>query len=121
MYDAAAAEIALDEAAVRLSQGDVAWRAEGKKMELSPDVLQPDCLVYPFILCPPLPSGTRFFLVERKPWGERAVLSFDCATSQHLSVNLARLRLNGARLGANEVHLLPKANGADAIAAAADH
>ena len=109
MYDAAAAEIEFDEAAVRPPQENIAWRAGGQKIELSPDFLQPDCLVYPFILCPPLPSGTRFLLVERKPWGERAVLSFDCATSQHLSVNLARLRLNGARLGANEVHLLPEA------------
>ena len=65
-----------------------------------------DCLVHPFLFCPPLAEGQRYILVIRKPWGQRVVLSRRIATSRHQSLNLARVRQEGACLGANEVHVV---------------
>ena len=69
--------------------------------------LDPRVVVHPLILCPPLGHGVRYVLVRRDWPGTRNVLGVGRATSVHDSMNLAEVRLRAARLGANEVHLLP--------------
>lgn len=79
--------------------------------DLSPSIplelREPECTVHPFVFCPPFPCGTRYSLVVRKPWGQRIVLARGVAKSRHPSVNLARVRHEGAKLGVTEVHLVP--------------
>jgi len=69
---------------------------------------EPGCLVYPLVFCPPLVRGVRYVLVIRKPWGQRIALSRRTATSRHATINLARIRQEGATLGANEVHVVAR-------------
>ena len=69
-----------------------------------------DSRVVSLLYCPPLPRGTRFVLVRRDWPGTRNVLSVGRAMSAHESSNLAAVRLRAARLGANEVHVLPALN-----------
>ncbi len=71
---------------------------------------EPGSLIHPLLYCPPLAKGVRYVLVIRKPWGQRIALSRRTATSQHGSINLARIRQEGATLGANEVHVLARAS-----------
>jgi hypothetical protein len=48
----------------------------------------------------------------RREWpGSRTALGVGRASSVHESTNLAEVRLRAARLGANEVHLLPSTRG----------
>jgi hypothetical protein len=74
---------------------------------LSGDQLDPRVVVHPLVFCPPLPLDTRYILVRRGWPGLRYVLGVGRTGSGHPSVNLADVRLRAARLGANEVHLLP--------------
>ena len=71
------------------------------------DQLDPRVVVHPLILCPPLGHGVRYALVRRDWPGTRNVLGVGRASSVHESANLAEVRERAARLGANEVHLLP--------------
>jgi hypothetical protein len=64
-------------------------------------------VVHPLLLCPPVAHGVRYILVRRDWPGARSVLDVGCAKSVHESINLAEVRWRAARLGANEVHLLP--------------
>jgi hypothetical protein len=68
-----------------------------------------DCrtIVHPLLFCPPLQAGTRFFLVHRTDKGERRILHVGHTTSPHPTLNLATIRFTSARLGANEVHVMP--------------
>ena len=77
---------------------------------LSPEHLDPRVVVHPLLFCPPLPHGTRFVLVKRDWPGTRKVLGLGRAMSSHENSNLAGVRLRAARLGANEVHVLPALN-----------
>lgn len=56
--------------------------------------------------CPNFASGT-YVLVRRLAEGRRSVLAVGHTESPYATVNLARIRETGARLGADEVHLLP--------------
>jgi hypothetical protein len=60
--------------------------------------------VYSLMECPPLPRAT-YVLARRDENGPRKVLHIACATSEAPTLNLARIRQRGARLGANEVHV----------------
>lgn len=60
--------------------------------------------VYTLLACPLLPRAN-YLLVHRRPDGERTVLAVGQTTDDAASLNLARLRHDGARLGANEVHI----------------
>ena len=64
-------------------------------------------VVHPLLLCPPLPQGTRYMLVQREWPGMRNVLAVGRARSPHETVNLADIRRRAAQLGATEVHVLP--------------
>ena len=74
---------------------------------LGAEHLDPRVVVHPLLFCPPLPHGTRFVLVKRDWPGTRKVLGVGRAMSAHDRSNLAAVRLRAARLGANEVHILP--------------
>lgn len=60
--------------------------------------------VYSLLDCPELPKST-FILVRREEDGTRRPLSIGQTVEDAGSLNLARLRHLGARLGANEVHI----------------
>ena len=64
-------------------------------------------VVHPLLFCPTLSHGVRYVLVRREWPGTRNVLGVGRATSVHEGTNLAEVRFRAARLGANEVHLLP--------------
>lgn len=61
-------------------------------------------VVYSLIGCPGVLSAT-YILVRRSPDGLRDVLAVRRTRSNIPSLNLARIRRLGARLGANEVHV----------------
>jgi hypothetical protein len=77
---------------------------------LGAEHLDPRVVVHPLLFCPPLPHGTRFVLVKCDWPGTRNVVGVGRAMSAHDSSNLAAVRLRAARLGANEVHVLPALN-----------
>jgi hypothetical protein len=74
---------------------------------LSPEHLDPRVVVYSLLLCPPLPHGVRYILVKRDWPGMRNVLGVGRAMSVHDTINLADVRVRAARVGANEIHVLP--------------
>jgi hypothetical protein len=74
---------------------------------LSGEQLDPRVIVHPLLFCPPLGQGVRYVLVRREWPGTRNAVAVGGATSVHESINLAEVRMRAARLGANEVHLLP--------------
>jgi hypothetical protein len=74
---------------------------------LAGDQLDPRVVVHPLLFCPLLDRGQRYVLVRREWPGTRSAVGVGRATSVHESTNLAEVRLRAARLGANEVHLLP--------------
>jgi hypothetical protein len=84
--------------------------ASAKTSPLGPEHLDPRVVVHPLLFCPPLPRDTRFVLVKRDWPGTRNVLGVGRAMSAHDRSNLAAVRLRAARLGANEVHVLPALN-----------
>jgi len=69
--------------------------------------LDPRVLVHSLVLCPPVPEGIRYLLVERRTGGARVVLALGRTQSPHPTLNLAQIRQRGAQLGACEVFLLP--------------
>ena len=81
--------------------------AAAKIVPLAGDQLNPRVVVHPLLFCPPLAQGARYVLVKRDWPGVRNVLGVGRALSVHETVNLADVRLRAARLGANEVHILP--------------
>ena len=81
--------------------------AAAKIVPLSGDQLNARVVVHPLLFCPPLPQGVPYVLVKRNWPGVRSVLGVGRTTSEHATVNLAGMRLRAARLGANEVHVLP--------------
>jgi len=60
--------------------------------------------VYTLIGCPAMPQAN-YILVRRRDDGTRTPLAFGQATDDASSLNHAHLRHQGARLGANEVHI----------------
>ncbi len=60
--------------------------------------------IYSLIGCPAVKAAT-YILVRRRRNGSRLVLAVRQTRSAVPSLNLARIRQAGARLGANEVHL----------------
>ena len=60
--------------------------------------------VYSLIGCPALPRAN-YILVRRRDDGSRTPLSFGQTKDDAISLNLAHLRHQGAKLGANEVHI----------------
>ena len=60
--------------------------------------------IYSLIGCPPVSSAT-YLLVHRAADGACRILAVRRTHSRFPSLNLARIRKAGARLGANEVHL----------------
>jgi hypothetical protein len=60
--------------------------------------------VYSLIGCPALPQAN-YILVRRDADGTREALAFGQTKDDAMSVNLAHLRHEGAKLGANEVHI----------------
>ncbi|MDJ0513166.1 MAG: hypothetical protein QNJ62_06950 [Methyloceanibacter sp.] len=60
--------------------------------------------VYSLVGCPALPQAN-FILVRRHEDGSREALSFGNTKADAMSLNLARLRHEGAKIGANEVHI----------------
>ena len=77
---------------------------------LTAEHLDPRVVVHPLLFCPPLARGARYVLVKCDWPGTRNVLGVGRAMSVHASINLADARLRAARLGANEVHVLPALN-----------
>jgi hypothetical protein len=60
--------------------------------------------VYSLIECPELPRAN-YMLVRRDASGRRHILRIGRLTHRAKSLNLAEIRHNGAKLGANEVHV----------------
>ncbi|HRN84388.1 MAG TPA: hypothetical protein PK857_06175 [Hyphomicrobium sp.] len=60
--------------------------------------------VYSLLECPEIPAAN-FLLVRRDGAGHREVLAIGRLRHGSSSLNLAEIRLRGARLGANEVHV----------------
>jgi hypothetical protein len=60
--------------------------------------------VYTLIGCPALPQAN-YILVRRHEDGSREALLFGQAKDDAASLNLAHLRHEGAKRGANEVHI----------------
>jgi hypothetical protein len=60
--------------------------------------------VYTLIGCPALPQAN-FILVRRHDDGSRTPLLFGQTKDDAITLNLAHLRHEGAKLGANEVHI----------------
>ncbi|MGE3065693.1 MAG: hypothetical protein AB7K67_08895 [Hyphomicrobiaceae bacterium] len=60
--------------------------------------------VYSLIECPPFPRVT-YLLVRAERDGTRTVLHVGHGSDLSQTLNLARVRMRGAQLGANEVHL----------------
>jgi hypothetical protein len=60
--------------------------------------------VYTLIGCPALPQAN-YILVHHHDDGTRMPLAFGQAKDEATSLNLAHLRHQGAKLGANEVHI----------------
>lgn len=60
--------------------------------------------VYSLVGCPALPQAN-FILVRRHEDGSREALSFGNTKDDTMSLNLARLRHEGAKIGANEIHI----------------
>ena len=71
--------------------------------------------VYTLIGCPALPRAN-YILVQRYEDGTRSALAFGQTRDSTATVNLAHLRHEGAKCGANEVHIHLLAEGADARA-----
>lgn len=69
--------------------------------------LDPRVAAHSLRLCPPLPKGTRYVLVSRRWPGVRCMLGVGRAICDHAPLNLATVRQTAARLGADEVHVLP--------------
>ena len=91
-----AVEPALVCAEARFAQAFHYWRgASGRRYLHS---------VYTLIGCPAMPQAN-YILVRRRDDGTRTPLAFGQATDDASSLNLAHLRHQGARLGANEVHI----------------
>src|SRR5919108_4806066 len=61
-------------------------------------------LVYTLIGCPALPKAN-YVLVRRRDDGTRVALAFGQTRHDALLLNLAHLRQEGAKRGANEVHI----------------
>ena len=60
--------------------------------------------VYSLVGCPALPRAN-YILVKRFDNGTRVALSFGQTKDDAVSLNLAHLRHEGAKCGANEVHI----------------
>jgi hypothetical protein len=60
--------------------------------------------VYNLIDCPALPQ-CNYMLVRRDEDGVRQIVDVNRATSETSTLNLAEIRMKGARLGATEVHV----------------
>ena len=71
--------------------------------------------VYSLIGCPALPRAN-YILVRRYDDGTRAALAFGQTKDETASLNLAHLRHQGAKCGANEVHIHLLADTPDARA-----
>jgi hypothetical protein len=67
--------------------------------------------VYTLIGCPALPQAN-YILVRRHDDGSRTPLLFGQTKDDAVTLNLAHLRHQGAKLGANEVHIHLLAEGA---------
>ena len=61
-------------------------------------------MVYSLIGCP-APTKANYVLVRRHDDGRRVALAFGQTKDDAVSLNLAHLRREGARRGANEVHI----------------
>ncbi|HEY6670105.1 MAG TPA: hypothetical protein VI075_04120, partial [Methyloceanibacter sp.] len=68
--------------------------------------------VYTLIGCPALPRAN-YILVRRYEDGSRVALSFGQTKDDAVTLNLAHLRHEGAKIGANEVHIHLLAETAD--------
>ena len=68
--------------------------------------------VYTLIGCPALPRAN-YILVRRYEDGRRLALAFGQAKDEAATLNLAHLRHEGAKCGANEVHIHLLAETAD--------
>jgi hypothetical protein len=76
--------------------------------------------VYTLIGCPALPQAN-YILVRRYEDGRRVALAFGQTKDDAASLNLAHLRHEGAKCGANEVHIhLLAETGEERAAAEAD-
>lgn len=62
-------------------------------------------IIVPLVLCPEVCAGTKYSLVRRDDEGAIILRYSGMLTSPHPSLNLAKLRQRGARLGAGEVEL----------------
>jgi len=71
--------------------------------------------VYTLIGCPALPRAN-YILVRRGEDGTRSALAFGQTRDTTATVNLAHLRHQGAKCGANEVHIHLLADGTEARA-----
>lgn len=60
--------------------------------------------VFSLIDCPEM-AKANYILVHRGPGGARRALAVGQTVADAASLNLARLRHQGARLGANEIHI----------------
>ena len=74
--------------------------------------------VYSLVGCPAFDSGN-FILVRRGEDGRRKLLGIGCTETPTASLNLARIRREGAGLGANEVHVYSEAASEQSRAAVA--
>ncbi len=98
--------------------GAVYGRSNGKSAELSAPLAVESWLgasgrrfrhtVYSLIGCP-APETANFILVRRGADGRSQVLAIGRTETTTASLNLARIRREGATLGANEVHMYNQA------------
>ena len=71
--------------------------------------------VYTLVGCPAIPQAN-YILVRRYDDGTRAALAFGQTRDDAMTLNLAHLRHEGAKIGANEVHIHLLAENGDARA-----
>ena len=67
--------------------------------------LGPEPHVFSLVECPAVACGN-YVLVRRAPTGVKMVLGMSRVPTSEPSLNLAQIRVRGATLGANEVHLV---------------
>ena len=72
--------------------------------------------VYTLIGCPVIPQAN-YILIRRLEDGRRIALAFGQTKDDAMTLNLAHLRHEGAKAGANEVHIHLLADNAEARAA----
>lgn len=80
--------------------------------------VEADAYTFPLVFCPEMPCGTRYELIRKNADGALTVMYCGVLTDPAPSLNLAKVRHRGARLGASEVVLVPPDAGVEFVSLA---